>query len=758
MKGISKHTVMKHLKKVQACHEIYKQMSDSELQNEFNEVTCKAKSRDQDLRSLIAPVFAIVKEAIYRKLGITPYQEQMISAIAMSNGCISEMKTGEGKTVASVFVSVLFSIDMQIHVVTVNDYLAERDFMKMLPVYRFLNISCSLNVGEGNKDDIYRSRVIFTAANSLIFDYLSEKIKARKIENFKGLISLEAAILDEIDFILLDNANSNFSVSIGSGKPFVHLGLYRLMRIAFKDFVGGEINNRFSYCINEECIKAVDFIYSLSDKSIQITDGGFKKIERIFCIKDLTSHLTIYKAALHTIEAHVFYKKDKNYIVRDNRICLINEANGRVMHNSYKEEGLQQAIEIKEDLGVNGVNPQEISMTFQLFFNKYKIIMGMSGTLQGAEEEFADIYDLQTYIIPLHRSSLRKDLKDIVYKTAAEKFENFYSMLRQYHLNRQPILIISECELEAVGIYAELTERNYAPQLLINQTGEAEEKVVKRAGVNGAITITTNMAGRGTDVIIDNTAIDKGGLVVIALAKFNSIRFDNQVKGRAGRQGLPGITITLSSLEDSIWTNVCQYRYESLLSIDDDNFYLEKIQKMLRKELLGLQKRADKNMYSLRKVNYLLDMHINQYKSFIYEFAQTVYNLQQFKLLIDTYINQELIKSLKALEAVNESDHKRLNLFKACLIEIMHSRIDLFGEKLAIALFRRVLDLTIDQTIQDTLIQLNNTKIDIMARTSDCKKSEIEFINDTKQIIDNYLTYIFIKSSELFISAKLFNE
>ncbi len=742
------------LNKINREHQNITRYTDDELLEVFEQICRNFDSLD-NIRNNI---YALVKEVFIRKLNIVPYDEQLMSAIAMSEDNIAEMKTGEGKTVAAVFVSILYSLAGQVHVVTVNDYLAERDYMKMVPIYDFFKISCIANTNNRPKNQIYGARVVYTSSSRLIFDFLTEEIKERKEEGYKPIVQLDTAILDEIDFILLDNANSNFTVSEGTTRPFKYLSIYKIINYYFKNLVGGEINNRFTKVIDEGCLQEVDYIFSKNEKYVELTERGINKFEDLMGVSHLTSHLVIYQAILYTIEAHVLYKKDVDYIISNGKICLISDSNGRIMNNSHKEFGLQQAIEIKEKLQVTGENPHGSSMTYQLFFNKYKKLTGMSGTVHEAEDEFKDIFNLSIFIVPPHRASKRIDLPIKVFIDKHEKYDYLFLEVSKYHKNKQPILIVTDTESESMLVYHKLVVLGYRTQILINQTAKEEEQIIRNAGTNSTITITTNMAGRGTDISIDDLSVQQGGLVVLSLNKFNSIRVDHQVKGRAGRQGQPGITQTLSSLDDDIWSNLDTSIYSRMITTSYGKFYSMKYQIYLRNLLVGLQNYINSMYFIIRKQNYEFDKIIYYQKQYIYRYPKVF--ISDLEKNVFNIIAIELDKCMAEIKEApivflghridkNLSYEENLNITM-----LRYEKQATFIGDMSKDLIKSLLHLQVDTNINELITELTDLKYNIQGRALDLKQQLQTFIRESDQLLKTFFSYITLKSLDYFLIAK----
>ncbi|WP_459195605.1 preprotein translocase subunit SecA [Wukongibacter baidiensis] len=707
----------------------------------------------QDIDKSLVNTFAIVAEVFKRVIKIDPYDEQIMCAVAMHRGYLSEMKTGEGKTIAAVFTAILNSLKGQVHIVTVNEYLAKRDYENMRYIYEFLGVSCIANSDDiSKKSEIYTSDIIYTSSSELIFDYLKNEI-----DHKYSFGKLDLAIIDEIDFVLLDNANSSFSVSADtSNVKLKNLNIYIAMKSIFGGLSGGEIPNKTSGLLNEGYIESLglDYVYDKYEKTVHITKKGLKKVEDIFGIDSITESPSLYRALLLTIEAHVFFKRDSDYLVRDGKINLINRANGRIMKNSKKEFGFHQALEIKEGLKVSAINSFENRISYQVFFSKYEYLTGMSGTLKNAEDEFVELFGTPIFSVPTHRNQQRIDYKDMIFRTKERKIECLLDNINRLNKKGQPILIITENEKESYEIY-ELV-KGLKVNILSANNLEEEERIVNECGKSGAITISTNMAGRGTDVKLDDKAIEAGGLFIISLNKFESRRIDNQVRGRAGRQGEIGYSIFLVSLEDTIFENLEISVLSKYKGLDDKGLYSQKTQEKLRKTLKGLQRKTGSMAFKLRKFNFYLDRIIEDYKKFIFSYSKN-------RNIVDVF-NEVIEKEMPCLESKRENvvflggkvtEDTCIKEFIGLKEEEILRKINSFSKDLSNSLVKEIINKVTRETWKDLHIELDNLKHDIVIRGDDLSKVTQEYIKESDVIIKNYLRYVNLKTVDMFLRAEI---
>lgn len=751
-----KFEIKKILKKIRK--KDFRRIHDDDLRAKLS-LEKEKYMKTKDIDKCLVNTFAIIAEAFKRVMKIEPYDEQIMCAIAMHRGYISEMKTGEGKTICAVFMAILSSFRGQVHVVTVNEYLAKRDYQNMKEVYEFLGVSCIANSDDmSKKREIYQSDIIYTSSSELAFDYLKNEFDGKY-----PFGRLNTAILDEIDFILLDNANSSFSISVDTNNTKLkNLNIYIAMKSIFDGLTGGEISNKSSRPLNEEYIERLnlDYIYNKHEKNIHITKNGLKKVERIFGLNSIVDSPSLYKALLLTIEAHVFFKKDDDYLVRDGKINLINKANGRIMKNSKKEFGLHQALEIKEGLRVSGVNSFENRISYQVFFSKYSHLTGMSGTVKDAEDEFVELFGAPVFVVPTHRKQRRIDYQDIIFKTKEEKIRYLLNNVNKLNRKGQPTLIITENEKEAHEVY-EIVSKDLKVNILSVGSLDDEEKIVDESGKFGAITISTNMAGRGTDVKLEDRSVEAGGLFVISLNRFESKRIDNQVRGRSGRQGQIGHNRFLISLEDRIFENLEMLVLNKYKGLDDSVFYTQSMQQKLRKVLDKLQKKTDSRAFRLRKFNYYIDLIIENYKQHIFNCSRDKNVIQIFNGVIEKEVPLLKLKNEKEnVVFLGEKITENTNINELIRLkkEEILRKINGFSKDLSNRLIKEIINKIKRETWKDLHIELDNLKQDVMVRSCDLDKVIQEYLKESDEIVKRYLRYVNLKTIDMFLRAEIKNK
>lgn len=610
-------------------------------------------------------VYAIIKETFRRTLNINLYDEQLMGAIAMNDGYFTEVKTGEGKTYIAVIHAIIKSYKNQILVVTLNDFIANRDYIETKSIFKYLNISSNINTTNitfFEKEEIYKSQVIYTTSAELVFDYLKNKEYDNNLN-----IKFDYAIIDEVDFILIDNACSKFSVSYGERCTIdSNLNYYLIANEIFKGFIGGEMNYFTLKNINEESLN-IDYIYCVSERKCYITKQGMNKAELIFNKKNLIDFKIMYKALVDTIVTNCIYKKDVDYIVQEDSICLINRSDGRLMKNSHKEKGEQLALEIKEKVRISLNNNCQNSISYQVFFNKFKDIVGMSGTLNGAEEEFYSIFNHNCFAIPTHLESKRIDFGTKYFKTKRDKYKYFIKYLISHIVsNNKGCLVICDNEYETKYISKLLAISKIKFEILNSYNVLNEQAIIDNAGKNNTITITTNMLGRGTDIKITDEIYDNGGLQIIALNKYSNVRIENQIRGRVSRQGQPGSCLFLSSLEDQLFLKHDLVEINKYLRLDLDLFSAKKTQKKINKIALNLQSKTTGNEYLIRNFNYKVSHILELQKEYLENQIINFSLDDNFWLFLDKFVENELSTLLN-------KNNKRVIIFFGSSVNLMQN-------------------------------------------------------------------------------------
>ncbi len=608
--------------KIEALDEQMQALSDEELKDKTRQFK-ERLSAGETLDDILPEAFAVVREAAVRTLHMKHYRVQLIGGIILHQGRIAEMKTGEGKTLVATLPAYLNALTGQgVHIVTVNDYLAKRDADWMGEVHRFLGLTVGVVLNEMDNDErraAYNCDITYVTNNELGFDYLRDNMVIYKEQLVqRGLVF---AIIDEVDSVLIDEARTPLIISGQSGKS---TKLYEACDILAKQLVRGEASGEFSKMnaiLGEAIEETGDFIVNEKEKNVSLTEEGVKKVERFFHIDNLADaeHLEIQHNVILALRAHNLMFRDKDYVVSDDEVLIVDEFTGRIMPGRRYSDGLHQAIEAKEHVKVKRESKTLATITFQNLFNKFNKKCGMTGTALTEEKEFRDIYGMDVIEIPTNLPVIRKDLDDAVYKTQKEKFLAVIEEIIEAHKKGQPVLVgtitIETSELLSMM----LRKRGIQHNVLNAKFHEMEAEIVAQAGVHGAVTIATNMAGRGTDIKLDDEAKAAGGLKIIGTERHESRRIDNQLPGRSGRQGDPGESRFYISLEDDLMRLFGSERLMSVfntLGVEDG----EQIQhKMLSNAIETAQKRIENNNFGIRKNLLEYDQVMNEQREIIYE-------------------------------------------------------------------------------------------------------------------------------------------
>ncbi|MBQ1400099.1 MAG: preprotein translocase subunit SecA [Lachnospiraceae bacterium] len=600
-------------------------LSDAELRA----LTAEYKERvagGESLDDLLPEAFATVREAALRVLGMEPYRVQLIGGIVLHQGRIAEMKTGEGKTLVATLPSYLNALEGKgVHVVTVNDYLAKRDAEWMGAVHEFLGLTVGVILNGMNKDErraAYNCDITYVTNNELGFDYLRDNMVVYK--NQLVLRGLHYAIVDEVDSILIDEARTPLIISGQSGKS---TKLYEVCDFLAKRMKRGEGDGEISKMdilmgdfLEDPLEEDGDFLVNEKDKAVMLTANGVKKVEEYFKIPNFSDpeNLEIQHNINLALRANYLMFRDQDYVVQDDQVLIVDQFTGRIMPGRRFSDGLHQAIEAKEKVKIKRESKTLATITFQNFFNKFDKKAGMTGTAATEEQEFRDIYGMDVVTIPTNRPVIRVDHNDVVYKTKREKLNAVADAVEEAHAKGQPVLVgtitidVSE-EMSRI-----LRNRGIKHNVLNAKFHEMEAEIVADAGQHGAVTIATNMAGRGTDIKLDPEAVAAGGLKIIGTERHESRRIDNQLRGRSGRQGDPGESTFYISLEDDLMRLFGSERMMGVfeaLGVQEG----EQIQhKMLSDAIEKAQKRVENNNFSIRKRLLDYDQVMNDQREIIY--------------------------------------------------------------------------------------------------------------------------------------------
>ena len=607
---------------VMALDEDMQKLSDEELKAKTKEFKERLEN-GETLDDILPEAYAVVREAASRVLGMKHYRVQIVGGIILHQGRIAEMRTGEGKTLVATLPSYLNALEGKgVHVVTVNDYLAKRDAEWMGQVHEFLGLTVGVVLNSTDNDErraAYECDITYVTNNELGFDYLRDNMVIYKEQLVQR--GLNYALIDEVDSVLIDEARTPLIISGQSEKS---TKLYEACDILARQLERGEASGEFTKMnaiMGEDIEETGDFIVNEKEKNINLTEDGVKKVEKFFHIENLadSENLEIQHNIILALRAHNLMFRDKDYVVKDDEVLIVDEFTGRIMPGRRYSDGLHQAIEAKEHVKVKRESKTLATITFQNLFNKYAKKSGMTGTALTEEKEFREIYGMDVIEIPTNLPVQRKDLEDAVYKTQKEKFRAVCDAIEEAHAKHQPVLVgtitIDNSEL----LSGMLKRRGIKHNVLNAKFHELEAEIVAQAGVHDAVTIATNMAGRGTDIKLDDEARAAGGLKIIGTERHESRRIDNQLRGRSGRQGDPGESRFYISLEDDLMRLFGSERLMNVfnaLGVEDG----EQIEhKMLSSAIEKAQEKIESNNFGIRKNLLEYDQVMNEQREIIYE-------------------------------------------------------------------------------------------------------------------------------------------
>ena len=613
--------IMPLVEKTESLRPEMQKLTDEQLRDKTREFR-KRLDEGETLDDLLPEAFAVVREGAKRVLGMEHYRVQIIGGVILHQGRIAEMKTGEGKTLVSTLPAYLNALEGKgVHIVTVNDYLAKRDAEWMGKVHEFLGLTVGVVLNDMKPEErraAYGCDITYVTNNELGFDYLRDNMVIYKEQLVQR--DLHYCIIDEIDSVLIDEARTPLIISGQSGKS---TKLYEVCDILAQQLERGEASHemtKMAAIMGEEVVETGDFVVNEKDKIVNLTEQGVKKVEKFFNIENLADpeNLEIQHNIILALRAHNLMHKDQDYVVKDDEILIVDEFTGRIMPGRRYSDGLHQAIEAKEHVKVKRESKTLATITFQNFFNKYDKKGGMTGTALTEEKEFRDIYGMDVVEIPTNRPVQRKDLEDAVYMTKKEKFNAVVEAVKEAYAKKQPVLV-GTITIETSELISKMLRREGIPHKVLNaKFHELEAEIVAQAGQSGAVTIATNMAGRGTDIKLDDVAREAGGLKIIGTERHESRRIDNQLRGRSGRQGDPGESRFYISLEDDLMR---LFGSERLMKVFTSLGVAENEQiehKMLSNAIQKAQEKIEFNNFGIRKNLLDYDQVNNEQREIIY--------------------------------------------------------------------------------------------------------------------------------------------
>ena len=651
--------------RIEALEPEMKALSDAELKDKTREFKERLKE-GETLDDILPEAYAVVREGAYRSMGMRHYRVQLIGGIILHQGRIAEMRTGEGKTLVSTLPAYLNALEEKgVHIVTVNDYLAKRDAEWMGKVHEFLGLTVGVVLNDMDNDErraAYNCDITYVTNNELGFDYLRDNMVIYKEQLVQR--GLNFAVIDEVDSVLIDEARTPLIISGQSNKS---TKLYEACDILARQLERGEASGEFSKInaiMGEDIEESGDFIVNEKEKVVNLTEDGVKKVENFFHIENLADpeNLEIQHNIILALRAHNMMFRDQDYVVtQEGEVMIVDEFTGRIMPGRRYSDGLHQAIEAKEHVKVRRESKTLATITFQNLFNKYEKKSGMTGTALTEEKEFRDIYGMDVVEIPTNRPVQRKDLEDAVYKTKQEKYHAVVEAVKEAHATGQPVLV-GTITIEVSELLSKMLKKEGIQHKVLNaKYHELEAEIVADAGQHGAVTIATNMAGRGTDIKLDDAAREAGGLKIIGTERHESRRIDNQLRGRSGRQGDPGESRFYISLEDDLMRLFGSERLMSVfntLGVEDG----EQIEhKMLSSAIEKAQKKIEGNNFGIRKNLLEYDQVMNEQREIIYEERRRVLDGESMR---DTIYNMmtEYVENMTDRFAAPDADSEEWDL------------------------------------------------------------------------------------------------
>ena len=619
--------------KIVAMESDIEKISDEELRAKTEEFR-KELSEGKTIDELVIPAFAVAREACYRAIGEKPYLVQLIGGLAIHYGNIAEMKTGEGKTLTTVLPAYLNALSGKgVHVVTTNEYLSSRNAEWMKPIYDLLGITVGVNLRElspKEKREVYEKDITYSTNNEIGFDYLRDNMVVKASD--RVLRQLNFCIIDEVDSILIDEARTPIIIS------------------------GGQLNSVNLY-VNADraakiCKEDVDYTIDEKTKSVSLTEDGAKKMEKHFKLDNLydMDNTALVHCLNQALKANYGFKKDVDYVVNEDEVIIVDQFTGRLMHGRQFSDGLHQALEAKEGVTINAETKTMATITFQNLFRMYNKLSGMTGTAKTEEEEFRNIYNMYVIQIPTNKPVVREDLADLVYANAKGKYKAIINTVKQIHETGQPILI-GTISVEANEYLSSLLKKAGLKHEVLNaKNHEREAEIIAKAGEKGSITLATNMAGRGTDIKLGEGIRELGGLCVIGTERHESRRIDNQLRGRAGRQGDPGMSQFFVSFEDDLMRRFGTDRIKMMLEnmgVTDEQAIRSKV---LTKSIETAQKKVEGNNYDIRKSLLDYDNVLNEQREIIYNRRNEILDeesihdriLETFKNTVEDLVNAHI--------------------------------------------------------------------------------------------------------------------
>ncbi|MFD2132713.1 preprotein translocase subunit SecA [Pseudogracilibacillus auburnensis] len=656
--------IQKTVDEIDALEEKYEKFSDTELQ-QMTEQFKERYANGESIDDMLVEAFAVVREASKRVLNMRPFAVQLVGGTVLHEGNIAEMKTGEGKTLSSTMPAYLNALTGKgVHIITVNEYLADRDATEMGKLFEFLGLTVGLNISGKSKEEkkeAYECDITYGTNNEFGFDYLRDNMVLYKEQMVQR--DLNFAIIDEVDSILIDEARTPLIIS-GSAQKSVNL--YQQA-------------NTFVSTLDRE----TDFTYDEKTKGVQLTEEGINKAEKFFGIENLfdLSNVSLTHHINQALKAHVSMHRDMDYVIEEGEVVIVDQFTGRLMKGRRYSDGLHQAIEAKEKLQIQNESMTLASITFQNFFRMYNKLAGMTGTAKTEEEEFRNIYNMDVIAIPTNREIVRDDRADMIYKSMEGKFQAVVQEIRDRHETGQPVLV-GTVAVETSELISNLLKKARIKHDVLNAKNHYREaEIIENAGQKGSVTIATNMAGRGTDIKLGEGVTDLGGLAVIGTERHESRRIDNQLRGRAGRQGDPGMSQFYLSMEDELMRRFGSDNLKTMMERlgMDDSQPIES--KMVSRAVESAQKRVEGNNFDARKTVLSYDDVLREQREIIYK--------QRFEVIdsdenVRDIIEQMITSTVERVVSTHTQDDDEDNWDIEAIVKYVHGNL-LDAEDITIA-------------------------------------------------------------------------
>ena len=761
---------MKIADQIEAKSDEYEKLTDKQLQHKTEEFK-KELEKGKTLDDILVDAFATVREAAKRVINEKPFYTQVLGALAIHYGNIAEMKTGEGKTLTSVMPAYLNALTGEgVHIITVNEYLASRDAAWMGQIFEFLGLTVGTNLRDlspAEKRERYNCDVLYSTNNEIGFDYLRDNMVVRKEDRVQR--PLNFAIVDEVDSVLIDEARTPLIIS------------------------GGAMHSNNQYMDAQRFVRDLkeneDFIIDEKTKSINLTDEGSRKCESFYGINNMYD--IKYSALVHHINqalrANFTMKNEVDYVVQDGKVVIVDQFTGRLMQGRAFSEGLHQAIEAKEGVKINEETKTLATITFQNLFRMYKKLSGMTGTAKTEEEEFRNIYNMYVIQIPTNKPVIRKDMADLIFATKQDKYNAIIKEIKERHATGQPVLV-GTIAIETSELISNMLKKERIKHEVLNAKNHAREaEIIAKAGEIGSVTIATNMAGRGTDIKLGEGVKELGGLCVIGTERHESRRIDNQLRGRAGRQGDPGYTQFFVSFEDDLMVRFGTDRFKDLLQAAGLGTTINLRSKTMTRNVESAQKKVEGNNFDIRKSLLQYDDVMGRQREIMYErrneildsdsihesiinlIKDHIYNLvmshlvEQPELLefdcseICEYVNENLLRNsnMKLSEIINKSKDEVIQILEDKIIGEYENKIKDLPEEI-VNDFEKVIALrVIDTHWMEHINTMDHLKEGIGLRSYAQNNPLVEYTNEGFQLFDEMLDTINREITKYLLKAEI---